>query len=113
MGKTKRTEDIVLNNNYDSFDNFEKFFDLSPDLLCVAGYDGYFKKVNPAVIKLLGYTNEELLARPINEFVYLADQKTLLLPEMILETRCPYLILRTVMLLKVIPSYGFSGLLYP
>lgn len=44
MGKTKRTEDIVLNNNYDSFDNFEKFFDLSPDLLCVAGYDGYFKK---------------------------------------------------------------------
>jgi PAS domain S-box-containing protein len=75
MGKTKRTEDIVLNNNYDSFDHFEKFFDLSPDLLCVAGYDGYFKKVNPAVIKLLGYTNEELLARPINEFVYLADQK--------------------------------------
>jgi PAS domain S-box-containing protein len=60
MWKTKRIEDLVI-NNYDSFDNFEKFFDLSPDLLCVAGYDGYLKKINPAVSKLLGYTNEELL----------------------------------------------------
>jgi PAS domain S-box-containing protein len=56
--------------------NFEKFFDLSPDLLCVAGYDGYLKKINPAVSKLLGYTNEELLSKPINDFVYFADQKS-------------------------------------
>jgi PAS domain S-box-containing protein len=44
-------------------------------LLCVAGYDGYLKKINPAVSKLLGYTNEELLSKPINDFVYFADQK--------------------------------------
>ena len=31
--------------------NYELLFDLSPDLLCIAGYDGYFKKVNPAVVK--------------------------------------------------------------
>jgi PAS domain-containing protein len=55
MWKTKRIEDLVINDNYDSFDNFEKIFDLSPDLLCVAGYDGYLKKINPAVSKLLGY----------------------------------------------------------
>jgi PAS domain S-box-containing protein len=79
MGKMKRTEENVINgnyNNYDSFDNFEKFFDLAPDLLCVAGYDGYLKRVNPAVSKLLGYTNEELLSKPIDEFVYHADQKS-------------------------------------
>jgi PAS domain S-box-containing protein len=69
-------------------------------LLCVAGYDGYLKKINPAVSKLLGYTNEELLSKPINDFVYFADQKALLQLEMILERRCLYLILRTVMLLK-------------
>jgi len=54
--------------------NLERFFDLSPDLLCIAGFDGYFKKINPIVSTTLGYTNEELLARPINDFVY-ADDK--------------------------------------
>lgn len=55
--------------------NFELYFDLSPDLLCIAGYDGYFVKVNPAVSKLLGYSNEELKARPIHEFIYSEDKE--------------------------------------
>ena len=54
---------------------YELFFDLSPDLLCIAGYDGYFKKINPAVSKTLGYSFEELYARPINDFVYEADKE--------------------------------------
>ena len=53
---------------------YELFFELSPDLLCIAGHDGYFKKVNAAVSKLLGYTMKELYARPINDFVYCADK---------------------------------------
>lgn len=55
--------------------NYELYFDLSPDLLCIAGYDGYFRKINPAVSKLLGYSMEELYARPINDFVYCADKR--------------------------------------
>ncbi|MBF6640675.1 PAS domain S-box protein [Flavobacterium sp. J49] len=56
----------------------EIFFDISADLFFIAGYDGYFKKVNPAVCKLLGYTESELLSRPINEFIYPEDlEKTI------------------------------------
>jgi len=55
--------------------NKELFFEISEDLLCIAGYDGYFKLTNPAVSKLLGYSSEELLARPVNEFIYFEDRE--------------------------------------
>lgn len=58
----------------DSLYNFEHFFELSPDLLCIAGFDGYFRRINPAVSKLLGYSNEELLSQPISNFVYGDDK---------------------------------------
>ncbi len=58
-------------NNY----NLELFFELSPDLLCIAGYDGFFKRINPTVAKTLGYSNEELFANPINSFVHPDDQQ--------------------------------------
>ncbi|MBD1392898.1 sensor histidine kinase [Mucilaginibacter glaciei] len=54
--------------------NLDRFFDLTPDLFCIAGYDGYFKKINPAVSELLGYTNQELFAKPISEFIYFEDR---------------------------------------
>ncbi len=54
--------------------NLELFFDLSPDLLCIAGFDGYFKKINPTVSKTLGYTNDELFSKHIDEFVHPEDR---------------------------------------
>jgi PAS domain S-box-containing protein len=54
---------------------FEHFFELSADLLCIAGFDGYFKRINPAVSQLLGYTNEELFSKPINYFIHIDDQE--------------------------------------
>lgn len=57
----------------------ELFFEISADLFFIAGYDGYFKKVNPAVLNLLGYSEEEVLAKPINDFVYKEDlERTIL-----------------------------------
>lgn len=58
----------------DSIYKFEHFFELSPDLLCIAGFDGYFKRINPAVSGLLGYTNEELISKPITDFVHPDDR---------------------------------------
>jgi PAS domain S-box-containing protein len=68
------TTDIApAKNSTDTF-NLELFFDLSPDLLCVAGYDGYFKKINPTVSKTLGYSNEELFSKPIDSFIHPDDR---------------------------------------
>ena len=50
------------------------FFELTPDLVCIARKDGYFQQVNPAVIKKLGYSTEELYAQPINNFIHPEDR---------------------------------------
>jgi PAS domain S-box-containing protein len=52
----------------------ERIFDLSLDLLGVAGLDGYFKQVNPAFERTLGYTSQQLLSRPLLDFVYPDDR---------------------------------------
>lgn len=51
-----------------------EFFRNSVDLLCVAGFDGYFKLLNPAWQTVLGYSLEELYSRPFVEFVHPDDQ---------------------------------------
>ncbi|MCM4168554.1 Adaptive-response sensory-kinase SasA [Arenibacter antarcticus] len=54
--------------------SLDPFFELSMDLLCIAGYDGYFRRVNPAFRKLLGYSEEELFSKLISDFIYKGDQ---------------------------------------
>jgi PAS domain S-box-containing protein len=52
----------------------DRFFAISIDLLCFAGFDGYFKRLSPSWERTLGWTLEELMAKPMIEFVHPDDR---------------------------------------
>jgi PAS domain S-box-containing protein len=53
----------------------DRIFNYALDMLCVAGFDGYFKTLNPSWSKVLGYTTEELLSKPWLEYVHPDDKE--------------------------------------
>jgi PAS domain S-box-containing protein len=56
-------------------EDYEKILNMSQDLICVAGMDGYFKYVNPVWERTLGYPREELLTRPFLDFIHPDDHQ--------------------------------------
>ena len=52
----------------------ERLFRLSIDLLCIADYNGYFTRVNPAWEHVLGWRMEEMIAQPYADFVHPDDR---------------------------------------
>jgi diguanylate cyclase (GGDEF)-like protein/PAS domain S-box-containing protein len=52
-----------------------RHFDLSLDMISTVGFDGCFKRVNPAFERSLGYRPEELVGRPFMDFVHPDDRE--------------------------------------
>lgn len=62
--KSRRLEDIERDN----------LFALSADMLCVCGFDGVFRQINPAFERVLGYSGDELTSHPFLAFVIPEDR---------------------------------------
>lgn len=63
-----------------------RFFELSPDLFCIADFDGCFRRVNANFPRVTGYTEHELLSQPFLNFVH-PDDKERTIEKMKLITR--------------------------
>lgn len=53
----------------------ERFFEVAIDMLCCLDFDGYFKRLNPAWERTLGFTLAELMSKPFIEFVHPDDRE--------------------------------------
>src|SRR6202158_4773431 len=60
---------------YSKLETGNRFINLSVDMFCVAGFDGFFKSLNPSFERTLGFTAEELLAKPYLEFIHPDDRQ--------------------------------------
>jgi PAS domain S-box-containing protein len=64
---------IIERRQKEELKYFEKLFQLSNDLVCVAGTDGFLKKVNPAFEKVLGWSTEFLLSTSFFDLIHPED----------------------------------------
>ncbi len=64
--------DIALHSK--AQEEFERFFDLVPDLVCIADAQGAFRRVNQQWERDLGYSTTEMISRPFIEFVHPEDR---------------------------------------
>lgn len=53
----------------------DRLFNLSTDMLSVGGFDQYLNQINPAWVRVLGWSRDELMGHPFLHFIHPADQE--------------------------------------
>ena len=71
LSERKQAEKALL----ESQEKFKNFFELIPNLAFIADIESYFLQINPAWATLLGYTEQEILAKPFMDFVHPHDKE--------------------------------------
>ncbi len=51
----------------------DRFFEVSIDMLCTTGLEGWFRRLNPAFREVLGYELDELRSRPMVDLIHPDD----------------------------------------
>ena len=67
---------VFMGSLYSELEMGNRFIHLSTDLFCIGSFDKYFKRVNPSWEKALGFTTQELMAKPYTEFVHPDDRES-------------------------------------
>jgi PAS domain S-box-containing protein len=68
----------VIRERRSAEEELDQFFNLSLDMLCIADFEGHFKRVNPAWEKVLGIPTKILLTKPYIDFVHPDDLQSTL-----------------------------------
>jgi two-component system, sensor histidine kinase and response regulator len=68
----KRNEDALRQARHE----LDRFFTLSLDMLCIADFQGYFRRLNPVWHRTLGFTTEQLMAQPYLDLVHPEDRES-------------------------------------
>jgi len=69
-------KDITLQKHAEQqVKQFEKFFSISPDLLCITDQEGVIRQLNNQWANLLGYSRSEIIGEQLTKYVHPSDQK--------------------------------------
>lgn len=76
LQKVKEQELLIkeLNDEKQAITNFEYFVKESPDLICITDFNAYFKVVNDSLIKVLGYSRDEIFANQFFNLIHPDDR---------------------------------------
>ena len=77
----------LMGSLYSKLETGNRFIDLSVDMFCIAGFDGFFKSLNPSWQTTLGFTTEELMAKPYLEFIHPEDRSATVAEDIRLQNR--------------------------
>lgn len=67
--RRKKTEEAMLEKS----EELDRYFTSSLDLLCIADFEGHFRRLNPEWEKILGYPLSELVGKCFLDFVHPDD----------------------------------------